>query len=317
MRKLVVLDGYALNPGDLSWDAISNLTEITVHERTSPREVVERARGAELVLTNKTPVTAESIAALPALRYIGVLATGYNIVDVAAARARGIAVTNIPTYGTDSVAQFAIALLLELCHHAGAHSAAVRSGEWSRSKDWSYWNSPLVELAGKTLGVVGYGRIGRRTAEIAQALGMRVVAHDQPGTVPGTGVEMLGLEELLSQSDVVTLHCPLTPENKGMMNRERLARMRPSAFFLNTSRGPLVVEEDLAKALNEGRIAGAAVDVLNTEPPVNGSPLFAAKNCIITPHIAWATKEARTRLMQITAENIQAWLSGSPINQVN
>jgi glycerate dehydrogenase len=255
---------------------------------------------------------------LPDLKYIGVLATGYNIVDVAAARARGIVVSNIPTYGTSSVAQFAIALLLELCHHVGAHSEAVRNGEWSRSADWSFWKSPLVELAGKTMGIVGLGRIGRQTAAIAHALGMRVVAHDslQNGVPDYPGFAWLPVDQLLAESDVVSLHCPLTPENKGMIDRQRLQAMKTSAFLLNTSRGPLVVDQDLADALNEDVIAGAGLDVLSVEPPLEGNPLLKARNCIVTPHIAWATLEARARLLAIAVENVKAFMAGLPQNVV-
>jgi glycerate dehydrogenase len=309
--KIVVLDGYCLNPGDLSWDALAAAGALEVYDRTPESQIVERASGAAAILINKVPISAATMEQLPELRYIGVLATGYNIVDVAAAKARGIVVTNIPTYGTASVAQFAIALLLELCHHAGLHSDAVRNGEWSRNPDWSFSKSPLVELAGKTMGIVGFGRIGRRTAAIAEALGMRIVAHDT--TAGGT---WLPLERLLAESDVVSLHCPLTPESKGLIHRGRLAGMKRSALLINTSRGPLVAEQDLADALNTGVIAGAALDVLGLEPPLADNPLFTAKNCILTPHIAWATKEARERLLSIAAANVRAFLAGTPENTV-
>lgn len=305
--KLVILDGYCLNPGDLSWDSLKALTEVEVHERTPADRVIERAAGAHFVMTNKTPLPAAVLKQLPELRYIGVLATGYNIVDVAAARELGITVTNIPTYGTNSVAQFAFALLLELCHHVGAHSEAVRAGEWSASPDWSFWKSPLVELAGKTMGVVGFGRIGRRTGAIAEAFGMNVISFD-------VGQPQSDLDALLRDSDVVSLHCPLTPDNQGLINAARLRTMKPSAFILNTSRGPLIVDQDLADALNAGVIAGAGLDVLSIEPPAGGNPLFSAKNCIITPHIAWATKEARTRLLDVAVENLRAFHTGSPVN---
>lgn len=316
--KLCVLDGYCLNPGDQTWSALEALVDLTVHERTPAADVVARASGAHLVMTNKTPLSRETLAQLPELRYIGVLATGYNIVDVAAAKERGIVVTNIPTYGTMSVAQHAIALLLEMCIHAGEHSRHVRSGGWAASKDWCYWNSPLVELAGKTLGVVGFGRIGRATARIADALGMRILAHDsyQGDTPPWEGFRWAGLDELLAESDAVTLHCPLTADNLHMINAERLGRMKRGAFLINTSRGPLVKDQDLADALNAGVIAGAALDVLSVEPPVEGNPLFTAKNCIVTPHIAWATKEARARLMEVAVANVKAFLEGRPANTV-
>ncbi|MCU0245207.1 MAG: D-2-hydroxyacid dehydrogenase [Bryobacter sp.] len=307
--KIVVLDGYCLNPGDLDWDALAQLGELTVYERTPEAEVVERARGAAGLFTNKCPLREATLAQLPELRYIGVLATGYNIVDVAAARARGITVTNVPTYGTASVAQFAIALLLELCHRVGTHAELTRAGAWEQSPDWSFTRSPQVELMGKTMGVVGFGRIGKATARIAEALGMTVLAHDvQPGMTP--------LEELLERSDVVSLHCPLTAENKGLINAARLRRMKPSAFLINTSRGPLVVDDDLAAALDEGVIAGAGIDVLSVEPPLAGNPLLAAKNCIVTPHMAWTTKEARARLMEIVAANYAAFLAGRAENAV-
>lgn len=317
--EIVVLDGYTLNPGDLGWDAFLELAPISVYDRTPPELVPERIAGAELVLTNKTPLPAEVLRRSPRLRYIGVLATGYNIVDVEAARERGITVTNVPTYGTASVAQFAFALLLELCHHVGLHSDAVRAGEWSASSDWCFWKAPLAELAGKTMGIVGYGRIGRQAAAIADAMGMRVIAHDALRMDPPAyaGFRWASLEELLAASDVVSLHCPLFPETQGMINRERLRLMKPTAFLLNTSRGPLVVDQDLADALNDSRLAGAGVDVLSLEPPPNGNPLLAAKNCIVTPHIAWATREARTRLMEAAAANLAAFLGGRPRNVVS
>jgi len=316
--KIVVLDGYCLNPGDLSWKALQQVAELKVYDRTPEDQVAARAAGAEMVLTNKAPFSAATLAQLPDLRYIGVLATGYNIVDVAAAKERGVVVSNIPTYGTASVAQFAIALLLELCHHVGAHSEAVRQGEWSSNPDWSFWKSPLIELAGKTLGIVGFGRIGRQTAAIAHALGMRVVAHDSVTLNPPDypGFTWLPVDQLLAEADVVSLHCPLTAENKGMIDRRRLATMKPTAFLLNTSRGPLVVDQDLAGALNEGVIAGAGLDVLSLEPPPESNPLLQARNCIVTPHIAWATREARQRLLEIAVENVNGFLAGTPQNRV-
>lgn len=316
--KIVVLDGYALNPGDLSWKSLERIAEVEVHDRTSEADVVSRASGADAVLTNKTPLSAATLAQLPQLRYIGVLATGYNIVDTAAAKERGIAVTNIPTYGTASVAQFAIALLLELCHHVGTHGEAVRNGEWSRNPDWSFWKTPLIELSGKTMGIVGFGRIGRQTAAIAAALGMRVVAHDSNESNPPewAGFEWLTLDRIAAESDVLSLHCPLFADNKGMINRDRLSRMKRTAFLLNTSRGPLVVDQDLADALNEGQIAGAGLDVLSVEPPVASNPLLSAKNCIVTPHIAWATREARSRLLDIAVDNVKAFAAGRVVNAV-
>jgi len=318
LKKIVVLDGYALNPGDLSWDGLRKLGPVDVHDRTREDEVLDRAAGADGLLTNKTPLSAGTIRRLPDLRYIGVLATGYNIVDTAAARELGITVTNIPTYGTSSVAQFAFALLLELCHHVGLHSEAVRQGEWSRSPDWSFWKTPLIELAGKTMGIVGFGRIGRQTGAMASALGMRVIAHDfvQQNPPDYEGFRWAPLDDLVAESDVVSLHCPLFAENKGMVNRERLARMKKSAMLLNTSRGPLVVDQDLADALNAGVIAGAGLDVLSVEPPLDSNPLLSARNCIVTPHIAWATREARGRLLDLGVDNVRAFLEGRTQNAV-
>jgi glycerate dehydrogenase len=316
--KITVLDGYCLNPGDLSWDALREVAPVEVYDRTSEEQVVARAAGAEIVLTNKAPFSAATLAQLPELKFIGVLATGYNIVDVAAAKARGVVVSNIPTYGTSSVAQFAIALLLELCHHVGDHSQAVRQGEWASNPDWSFWKSPLIELAGKTMGIVGFGRIGRHTAAIAHALGMRVVANDaiEVNAPDYEGFAWLPVDRLVAEADVVSLHCPLTPDNKGMIDRRRLATMKPTAFLLNTSRGPLVVDQDLADALNTGVIAGAGLDVLSLEPPPPSNPLLSASNCLVTPHIAWATKEARSRLLGIAVENVRAFVAGHPQNLV-
>lgn len=309
--KLVILDGYCLNPGDLSWDALGSVAgDLEIHDRTPASEVIARAQGATAVLTNKTPLPRAVLEQLPELRYIGVLATGYNIVDTAAARDLGIVVTNIPLYGTDSVAQFAFALLLELCHHVGQHNDAVRSGEWSKSADWSFWKSPLVELAGKTMGIIGYGRIGCRTGAIAGAFGMQVISFD-------LGQPAEDLDRLLASADVVSLHCPLTADNQGLINARRLRQMKRSAFLINTSRGPLVVDADLAEALNEGVIAGAGLDVLAVEPPAEGNPLFSAKNCIITPHIAWATREARARLLDVAVDNLRAFVEGNVTNRVN
>jgi glycerate dehydrogenase len=316
--KIVVLDGYALNPGDLSWDTLKAIGSIEVHDRTKEDEIVSRCQGADVVLTNKTPLSRATLKQLPALKYIGVLATGYNIVDTAAARERSIVVTNIPTYGTASVAQFAIALLLELCHHVGVHGEAVRNGEWSRNPDWSFWKTPLIELSGRTMGIIGFGRIGRQTGAIAAALGMRVVANDaaEANAPDYPGFEWVSLDRIVSESDVLSLHCPLFADNKGMINRERLSRMKPSAFLLNTSRGPLVVDQDLADALNAGVIAGAGLDVLSVEPPAESNPLLSARNCIVTPHIAWATREARSRLLDTAVENVRAFVNGNVVNAV-
>jgi glycerate dehydrogenase len=316
--KIVILDGHALNPGDLSWDALQQVADVEVHERTRESDVVSRAADAEMVLTNKTPLSAATLAQLPKLKYIGVLATGYNIVDTAAARERSIVVTNIPTYGTASVAQFAIALLLELCHHVGLHGEAVRNGEWSRNPDWSFWKTPLIELSGRTMGIVGFGRIGRQTGAIGAALGMRIVANDanEANAPDYPDFAWMSVDDLVRESDVISLHCPLFADNKGMIHRDRLAQMKRTAFLLNTSRGPLVVDQDLADALNNGVIAGAGLDVLSVEPPLETNPLLSAKNCIVTPHIAWATKEARSRLLDMAVGNVKAFLDGRVQNAV-
>jgi glycerate dehydrogenase len=317
--KIVVLDGYALNPGDLSWNKLQDLGDLTVYDRTSAEKVHERAKDAAIVLTNKTPVTSEIINALPSLRYIGVLATGYNVVDVDAAKKKGILVTNVPAYGSKSVAQLTFALLLELCHHVQRHSDAVMEGKWSRSADWSFWNYPLMELAGKTIGIIGFGTIGQQVADIASAFGMNIIAFSRTKTnqTSRNNFRWVTLDQLLSDADVISIHCPLTPETKGMINSSTLKRMKPSAFLLNTSRGPLIVEKDLADALNSDVIAGAGIDVLSVEPPPAGNPLIKAKNCLITPHIAWATIEARARLMNGVVENVAAFLLGKPMNVVN
>lgn len=316
--KITVLDGYCLNPGDLSWDGLRRFGELEVFDRTMVDEVVARAAGADAVFTNKTPLPDYVLRRLPDLRFIGVLATGYNVVDVGAAKELGIAVANIPTYGTASVAQFVFALLLELCHNVKLHSDAVRSGEWSRCPDWSFWKTPLRELAGKTMGIVGFGRIGRAVGQIGDAMGMRILAHDtvQQNAPSYSGFRWGGLHELLAESDVVSLHSPLFPETQGMINRRSLETMKPTALLINTSRGPLVVDADLAEALHAGRLAGAGLDVLSIEPPEPSNPLFSAPNCLVTPHIAWATKEARARLMDLAVENLTTFLSGKPRNLV-
>jgi glycerate dehydrogenase len=307
--KITVLDGYCLNAGDLSWDPLRAFGEVEVFDRTPADQAVERAAGSAIVLTNKTPLPAAALDQLPDLRYIGVLATGYNVIDIEAAKRKGIVVSNVPTYGTASVAQFVFALLLELCHHVRLHADAVRAGEWTRSPDWCFSKSPLVELEGKTMGIVGYGRIGRQTARIAEAFGMPVLWWDKP---PG----LSSLDDLLQQSDVISLHVPLSEETRGMINAHTLALMKPTAILINTSRGPLIQETDLAAALNSGRIAGAALDVLSMEPPPLENPLLAARNCLITPHMAWATTEARRRLMTSVIENVTAFLNGRPKNVV-
>jgi len=317
--KITVLDGYCVNPGDLSWDALRRFGDVEVYDRTPASEVVPRAAGASIALLNKTPMPAVVLGELPELRYIGVLATGYDIVDIEAARHHGIVVTNVPTYGMVSVAQFVFALLLELCHNVKLHSDAVHTGEWARNPDWSFWKTPLVELAGKTMGIVGFGRIGRQVGRIADAMGMRVIANDSYQADPPAypGFRFTGLEDLLRDSDVVSLHSPLLPETQNMINARTLALMKPAAFLINTSRGPLVADRDLAEALNAGRLAGAGLDVLSEEPPGEQNPLLAAKNCLITPHMAWATYEARSRLMDTAVENIAAFVAGKPQNVVS
>lgn len=310
---IVVLDSHTLNPGDLSWDALRALGPCTLHDRTAAADIVPRLRGATIALTNKVPLHAGTLGQLPDLRYIGVLATGYNVVDTAAARARGIPVTNIPAYGTTSVAQHALALILELANGAGHHAATVRAGRWVASPDWCYWDRPLTELDGLTLGLIGYGRIGRAVAALARAFGLKVIVHTR---TPVPDAENVSLDDLLRRSDIVSLHCPLTPENQGLINAARLALMKPTAWIINTSRGPLVVEADLARALHDQTIAGAALDVLSTEPPSADNPLLAAPNCVITPHLAWATRAARQRLMTVAVANVRAFLAGTPQNVV-
>lgn len=310
LPRLVVLDGHTLNPGDLSWSELESLADCTVHARTAAEDIIARSRDAEILLTNKTPLTGETLAACPKLRCIGVLATGYNIVDTAAARARGIPVTNVPAYSTASVAQLTFALLLELARGVGHHAAAVRAGRWATSVDFCFWDTPQLELEGLVLGLVGGGRIGEATASLGRAFGMDV----RFATRLGGRAE---LESVLRAADVVSLHCPLTPETKHLINATTLGWMKPTAFLLNTSRGPLIDEPALAEALNTGRIAGAGLDVLSTEPPPAGHPLFSARNCLITPHLAWATSAARARLLKTAVENVRAFLAGRPQNVVN
>ena len=320
LPRIVVLDGYTLNPGDLDWSQLSALGDLTVYDRTPAELMLERAAGAEIVLTNKTALPRPVIESLPALKFIGVLATGYNVVDIAAAKERGIPVTNVPGYGTAAVAQHVFALLLELTQRTGLHSDSVRAGDWTRSVDWCYWRTPLVELAGLTMGIVGYGAIGQAVARIARAFGMEVIASTRTARrleTGGTEVANLRHDDLFRRADVVSLHCPLTPETQGLVNAARLASMKPTAFLINTGRGPLVVEQDLADALRNAVIAGAAVDVLSTEPPAADNPLLTAPNCLITPHLAWAAKASRQRLMDAVVENVRAFLAGAPVNVVN
>ncbi len=316
--RITVLDGYTLNPGDLNWEQLRQLGECSIYDRSAPEEVVPRAAGAEVVLTNKTQISRESIEQLPKLKYVGVLATGYNVVDLDAARKRGIVVTNVPGYATASVAQAVFAHLLNLAQGLGRHVQAVRQGKWAASLDFCFWDTPLTELSGLTLGIVGFGQIGKATARLARAFGMNVIVTDQQGgEVPlDQGVQLVSLDDLFRRSDVVSLHCPLTGETKGIVNTYRLSLMKPSAFLINTSRGPLIDESALARSLNDGCIAGAGLDVLSVEPPPADHPLVTAKNCFITPHIAWATKQARERLMTEVVHNLKAHIEGSPRNRV-
>jgi len=315
--KIVCLDGKTLNPGDLSWAPIEQLGELTVYDRTPPEHVVARAADAEIVLTNKTPLD-RALAELPKLRYIGVLATGYNVVNVQDARERAILVTHVPTYGTDSVAQFTFALLLELCHRVGLHGGLVVEGQWSDCPDFCFWRTPQVELAGKTLGVIGAGRIGRRVIELALAFGMEVLAADEErNRALPAGARWAELDEIFAAADAVSLHVPLTPQTDKLVNARRLATMKPTAFLINTSRGAVVNERALRDALDRGRIAGAALDVLSVEPPPPDHPLIGAPRCIVTPHVAWSSREARTRLMDAVVENLRAFLAGRPINVVD
>lgn len=315
--KIVVLDGYTLNPGDLSWEEIKSCGTCEFHDRSKPAEVITRLQEADAALTNKVPLDRKTLQDLPKLKYIGVTATGYNIVDVQAAKERAITVTNVPAYGTDSVAQMTFALLLELTNRVGHHAQTVQEGRWTRCPDFCYWDFPLVELSGLNLGIIGYGRIGQQVGRIARAFGMNVLATPSRSRSADGDFRTVSVEKLLSESDVVSLHCPLTAETKGLINSERLGLMKKSAFLLNTSRGPLIVEADLAEALHNAGIAGAGLDVLSVEPPVQGSPLFTAPNCFITPHQAWATRAARQRLMNVTAANLRAWINGEPQNVVS
>ncbi|HQS50328.1 MAG TPA: D-2-hydroxyacid dehydrogenase, partial [Daejeonella sp.] len=313
--KLVVLDGYTLNPGDLNWEGIKKFGDLEVHDRTPESQIVERCQGAEIIFTNKTPLREAILSQLPDLKYIGVLATGYNVVDVDYAKTRGVVVANVPGYGTASVVQMTFALLLELCQHVQSHSDSVRQGDWAASPDFCYWNYPLIELEGKTIGIIGFGSIGQKVADIATAFGMNIIGFSRTRSDQShrKNFKWAELNELLKESDVVSVHCPLFPETQGIINKDSLRLMKRTAFFLNTSRGPLMVDQDLADALNEGIIAGAGIDVLSVEPPSADNPLFKAKNCLITPHIAWATKEARSRLMGIAENNLSSFLNQKPI----
>ena len=316
--KIVILDGYTENPGDLSWEELGKLGDLTVYDRTPEDEIVSRIGDAEIVITNKTPLTRATLDACPNIRYIALLATGYNVVDIAVAKEKGIPVSNVPTYGTASVGQFAIAMLLEICHHVAHHSQTVHDGKWNACPDWCYWDYPLIELDGKTMGIIGFGRIGQTTGKIAKAMGMKVLAYDSFPSESGKAIaEYVDLDTLLAQSDVVALHCPLFPETQGIINKDTIAKMKDSVILLNNSRGPLIVEQDLADALNSGKIYAAGLDVVSTEPIRNDNPLLKAKNCIITPHISWAPKESRQRIMDCTVSNVRSFLDGAPANMVN
>lgn len=319
--KIVVLDGYTLNPGDLSWDALKNLGECTIYDRTSlndDAEIISRIGDAEIVITNKTPITRKILDACN-VKYIGVLATGYNVVDTQVAKEKNIPVTNIPTYGTTAVAQFAFALLLEICHHVSHHNQAVHEGRWEKCADFCFWDYPLIELAGKTMGIIGYGRIGQTTGKLAQAFGMKVIAFDsmrEVGTRLGDCL-FVELDELFKTSDVIALHCPLFPSTQGIICKKNIEKMKDGVIIINNSRGQLIIEEDLREALDSGKILAAGLDVVSTEPIKSDNPLLGAKNCFITPHISWAPKESRARLMNIAVDNLKSWLEGKFVNVVN
>lgn len=319
--KIVVLDGYTENPGDLSWSELEKLGDLKVYDRTSltdEEEIISRIGDAEIVITNKTPVTKTVLDACPGIRYIAVLATGYNAIDCGCARERGICVSNVPSYGTASVSQFSIALLLEICHHIGHHDQSVHAGNWSSNPDWCYWDYPLIELEGKTMGIIGFGRIGQAEGRIAGALGMKVLAHDLWPNDSGREIgKYVDLNTLLAESDVISLHCNLTPENTGLINRANIAKMKDGVILINNARGQLINEEDVAEALNSGKMAAAGLDVVYTEPIRPDNPLLKAKNCIITPHISWAPKESRQRIMDCTVENVRSYLNGAPLHVVN
>ncbi len=319
--KIVVLDGYTENPGDLSWKDMEELGDLTVYDRTpvdDREEIIRRIGNAEVVYTNKTPIDREVFDRCPSIKFIGVLATGYNVIDVDYAREKGVPVANIPTYGTDAVGQFAIAMLLEICHHIGAHDQAVKNGKWENNKDWCFWDYPLIELAGKTMGIIGFGRIGQKTGSIAKALGMNILAYDEYPSESGKAIaDYVELDELLARSDVIALHCPLFPSTEGIINKNTIEKMKDGVIILNNSRGPLIVEQDLADALNSGKVYAAGVDVVSTEPIKGDNPLLKAKNCLITPHISWAPKEARQRIMDMSVENLRAFLNGELRNVVN
>ncbi|MBP0903889.1 D-2-hydroxyacid dehydrogenase [Mariniflexile gromovii] len=319
--KMVVLDGYTLNPGDLTWESLKQFGDLKVFDRTDfyPKKVIEVIGDAEVIFTNKVPIPKEVLTQASNLKYIGVLATGYNVVDVEAALDLNIVVTNVPNYGTAAVAQFTMGLLLEMCHHIGDHNKAVKDGEWTKSLDFCFWNTPLIELAGKNLGIIGFGRIGQATAKIAQAFGLNILAYNRSKDISleTDTCRYVELEELFEKSDIISLHCPLFESTEGIINKLNIAKMKDGVMIINTARGGLIVEEDLKEALNSGKVAGAAVDVISSEPIQENNPLLKAKNCIITPHIAWAPKESRARLLQIVVDNLKAYLSGNPENVIN
>ena len=317
--KIVVLDGYTENPGDLSWDSLREFGQLRVYDRTgSEDQVIERIGDAEVVFVNKVPITRRVLEQCPNIRFISVLATGYNVIDVKAAAEKGIPVSNVPSYGTAAVAQFAIALLLELCHHVAHHSEAVHAGRWASNPDWCFWDYPLIELQGKTMGIIGFGRIGQATGRIAKAMGMEVIAYSRSVREDGKALaEYVDLDTLLARSDVIALHCPLFPETEGIINKANIAKMKDGVIIINNSRGQLVVEQDLADALNSGKVYAAGLDVVSTEPVREDNPLLGAKNCLITPHISWAPKESRQRIMDTSVENLRAFAEGRPINVVN
>ncbi len=318
LMKIVILDAYTENPGDLSWEEFQKLGETVIYDRTPLDKIVERIGDAEMIITNKTPLSAETFDVCKNIKYVGVLATGYNVVDCEKAKVLGIPVTNIPTYGTDAVGQFAIALLLEICHHIGHHDKAVKDGRWETNIDWCFWDYPLIELAGKTIGIIGFGRIGQTTGRIARAIGMKVIAYDEYPNDQGKAIaDYVTLDTLYEHSDIIALHCPLLPSTQGMINKNCIAKMKDGVIILNNSRGPLIVEQDLADALNSGKVYAAGLDVVSAEPIKGDNPLLNAKNCIITPHISWASKESRQRLMDIALDNLKAFLTGKPINVVN
>ncbi len=318
--NIVVLDGYTLNPGDLSWDGIKQFGNLTVYDRTNNNidSIVRNIGCAEVVFTNKTPLSGEVLVKVPSVKYIGVLATGYNVVDVASAKELGITVTNIPAYGTTAVAQFTFALILELCHHVGAHSEAVKKGAWARSLDFCLWDYPLIELAGKTIGLIGFGRIGQATAGIAQSFGLKVLAYDtyRDHDLENENCKYVSLDVLFRESDIVSLHCPLLESTREIINKNSLAQMKDGVLIINTARGQLINESDLCNALNSGKVGGAALDVVSEEPIKEDNPMLRARNCFITPHIAWAPIESRSRLMDIAVNNLRAFLKGEPINLI-